>query len=228
MATFYKADALEQLKRMDTQSLDLIYFDPPFATTGNWWDETLPWPELFTECFRCLRPTGNLVIHCSVPFNYALIRAAPSPPSYSWYWKKNIKTNFLNANRQPTRQIEEILVWRMPKGVYYQQRVGEEERVVVSGGGASSYFQGSTPKKLKRVVKGMTRTHLIEMPVVIDNFSTRPPELLELIVRSYSKEGDTICDLTCYKGLSGVIARRLGRRWIGIDKYHYPLLLIRC
>ena len=28
------------------------------------------------------------MIHCSVPFNYTLIREAPKAPSYSWYWKK--------------------------------------------------------------------------------------------------------------------------------------------
>ena len=226
MATFYKADCLEQLRRFEAASIDLIYFDPPFATTGNWWDDALDWPAIFVECFRVLKMTGNLVIHCSVPFNYRLIREAPRPPSYSWYWKKNIKTNFLNVNKQPLRQMEEVLVWRMPKGAYFQQRVGDAKRWVSSGGFASSYFAGSTPKRVEREVVGWSRSHLLEMDVALDGFSTRPAELLQLMIASYTKEGDTVLDLTCYKGISGVVAGKMKRKWIGIDKYHYPALLL--
>jgi len=226
MATFYKSDCLEQLRRFATASLDLIYFDPPFATTGNWWDEALDWPAIFTECFRALRPTGNLVIHCSIPFNYTLIRAAPRPPSYSWYWKKNIKTNYLNVNKQPLRQVEEILVWKMPKAVYYPQRVGSDERTVV-GGNSSTYFEGGEIQPRTSKVKGFAQTHLLDYPIALDTFSTRPREILELMLKSYTKAGDVVCDLTCYKGVSGIVCRDLGRRWIGVDKYHFPTLLLQ-
>ena len=227
MTTFYKLDCLEFLRRKEDQSLDLIYFDPPFATTGNWWDDALPWPEIFAEAFRVLKPTGNLVIHCSVPFNYELIRAAPRAPSYSWYWKKNRKTNFLNVKKQPLRQVEEILVWKMPKAVYYPQRMGTEKRTVSGGRKSGRYFKGAEPAKTPvKEVSGWEQTHLLEFPVRLDEFSTRPIELIELMLKSYSKEGDVVCDLTCYKGISGVVARRLGRRWIGVDKYHFPLEII--
>lgn len=225
MATFYKADALEQLKKFESKSVDLIYFDPPFATTGCWWDDALDWPAIFVECFRVLRPTGNLVIHCSIPFSYTLIRAAPRAPSYSWFWKKNRTTNFLNINKQPMRQVEEILVWKMPKAKYFQQRLGTQRRWVSSGGGESSYFAGSQPKLVQREVEGWSRTHLLEFPVQLDGWSTRPAELVELMIRSYTQENDTVLDLTCYKGLSGVVCKRLNRKWIGVDKYHYPLKL---
>lgn len=225
-ATFYRGDCLEQLKKMESQSVDLIYTDPPYGTTGQFWDHKLDWPAIFTECFRVLKPTGNLVLHCSVPFNYTLIRAAPRPPSFSFYWKKNIKTNFLNCNKQPVRQVEEILVYKMPKAKYYPQRMGTEKRVISSGGYPSNYFAGSTPKMVKKEVVGFTQTHLLEMPVALDGFSTRPVEMLELMLKSFSKEGDTVLDLTCYKGISGVVACQLGRRWIGVDKYHFPALLM--
>ena len=227
MATFYRADCLEFLRRTTAASLDLLYFDPPFATTGNWWDDALPWTEIFTEAFRVLKPTGNLVIHCSVPFNYTLIRAAPRLPTYSWYWKKNTKTNFLNVKKQPLRQVEEILVWKMPKGTYYPQRVGTEKRTVSGARTDARYFSGSAPSKTPDVVvEGHYQTHLLEYNVCPDNFSTRPQELIELILKCYTKEGDTVCDLTCYEGISGVVARRLNRRWIGVDKYHFPKKLM--
>lgn len=111
MATFYRGDCLEQMKRLPAKSVDFIYFNPPFATTYQWWDEALPWPAIFEQCFRVLKDVGTLAIHCSVPFNYRLIRAAPRPPNYSWYWDKQATTTPLLAKKQPLRCVEEILVW---------------------------------------------------------------------------------------------------------------------
>ena len=73
---------------------------------------------------------------------------------------------------------------------------------------------------------GRYQTHLIQMPRKIRGFATRPDALVELFIKSYTDEGDTVLDPTCYQGLSGVIAKRLGRRWIGIDKNFFPKLLM--
>jgi DNA modification methylase len=59
------------------------------------------------------------------------------------------------------------------------------------------------------------------MKSVVDGFSTRPKELIELLISSYTKEGDTILDPTCYRGITGRISKAMGRRWIGIDKYFF-------
>jgi site-specific DNA-methyltransferase (adenine-specific) len=229
MTTFYKGDAVEMIKKhVKDKSVDLIYFDPPFATTGNWWDESMNWKEVFTECFRALRHDGTLIIHCSVPFNYTLIREAPRPPTYSWYWKKNVKTNFLNVKSQPMRCIEEVLVWKMKKTTYYPQQIGDTLRTISPKSHASeTYFQTSVKATGKRKVIGQTRTHLIDMPIALDGFSTRPEDLVKLFIQSYTKEGDSVLDLTCYQGLSGKICKELKRKWTGIDKNFLPSLLIK-
>jgi hypothetical protein len=150
MATFYKGDALQMMRQhLSSGSVNLIYFDPPFATTGNWWDEPMDWTAIFAECFRVLRDDGMLVIHCSVPFNYTLIRAAPRPPSYSWYWRKNRVTNFLNVNRQPMRCVEEILVWTKKRNTYYPQRIGTEVRTVQKKLGKSNDISTTISKTLR-------------------------------------------------------------------------------
>ena len=225
MATWFRGDCLEILRRIPDKSVTLILWDPPFGTTKHSWDEKLPFREIFTECFRVLNDRGALVIHASIPFNYTLIREAPRAPNYSWYWKKESPTNPFLANYQPLRVIEEILVWRKKKSTYYRQNIGEEYQERHYAKDNAKGYYGHSLGGTKQI-KGKTRTHFLEMKRTIDGFSTRPVEMIELLIKSYTQEGDTILDPTCYRGVSGVVAKRLGRRWIGIDKHFYPTALL--
>ncbi len=221
---FKQGDSLDLIQTIATGTIDLLYIDPPFGTTAQVWDESLDWPRLFPEMLRVLKDTGMLVIHCSVPFNYQLIRACPYPPTYSWYWnKQGSPTNYLNANRQPLRCMEEVLVWKKKKATYYRQQIGTEERQSSWSNGSDYY--GTIQARKKTVLKGKTRTHLLDLKRDVDGFSTRPREMVELMIKSYSQEGDTVLDLFCYKGLSGVVCKDLNRNWIGFDKHHTPVLL---
>jgi DNA modification methylase len=222
MSVFYKGDVFDILKsQIADKSINLIYINPPFGTTRNFWDEKINWKNLFIEMFRVIKDDGMIVIHCSIPFNYELIKACSKEPSHSWYWLKDSPTCPLIANIQPLRQVEEILVWKNKKSTYYRQQIGNEER-------KSTYmtktdYYGNTVKNTSSVIKGKTRSHFIEMKRDIQGFSTRPKELCELMINSYSKEGDTILDLFCYKGLS--YKCKGNRRWIGIDKYFFPNII---
>jgi DNA modification methylase len=221
---FTRGNSTELIKTVATGTVDLLYIDPPFGTTQQFWDEVIDWDTLFPEMIRVLKPTGMLVIHCSIPFTYQLIRAAPYPPLYHWIWnKKGSPTNFLNANKQPLRCCEEILIWKKTKPTYYRQQIGDEDHT--SSWATPTDYYGTVKDRKKTVIKGKTRTHYLEMKRELDGFSTRPKEIVELMIQSYSKEGDTVLDLFCYKGLSGVVCRELKRKWIGFDKYHSPTLL---
>lgn len=222
MSCFIRGDALKTLKsQIKSKSIDLIYFDPPFGTTRQVWDEKQDWPAIFTECFRVLKDRGMLVIHCSIPFNYELIRAAPKPPSHSWYWLKESPTCPLIANQQPLRQVEEILVWKNKRNAYYRQQIGDEPRVVQNSSGSDYYMRNIHAGE--HILRGKTRSHFLNMRRSLDGFSTRPKEMIQLMIDSYSQAGDTVLDLFCYKGISSTCCA--GRKWIGIDKNFYPMLL---
>ena len=216
---FYKGDTFQILQsQIKDKSINLIYINPPFGTTKNYWDEKQDWSALFKECFRILKDDGMLIIHSSIPFNYELIRVAPKPPSYSWYWKKESPTCPLISNIQPLRQVEEILVWKNIKNTYYRQQIGNEERNTTYMT-TDGYYGTSNKKKTTKII-GKTRTHFLDMRRKIDGFSTRPDEMIDLFIKSYSKPGDTVLDMFCYKGLSSKFCN--DRKWIGIDKYFYP------
>ena len=216
MTTFYMGDNLLLIKHLvKSSSIDLIYMNHPFGTTKNKWDEKLDWEALFEQFFRVLKPNGMLVIHCSVPFNYELIRI--KTPYYSWYWTKEGSTNPFLAKIQPLRDTEEILVWKKGNATYYPQKEGTEVRTGVYGTDKTSYYTNTIAKTYKTIGKYIT--HHLTMKRDIKGFSTRPKEMIELMIKSYTVAGDTILDPSCYKGLSGTVSKELGRLWIGIDKY---------
>ena len=55
----------------------------------------------------------------------------------------------------------------------------------------------------------------------------KPIALLERIIRSSSKEGDTILDPFCGCGTATAAAQKLGRNWIGIDITQLAISLVR-
>jgi hypothetical protein len=115
----------------------------------------------------------------------------------------------------------------MKKTTYYPQQIGDTLRTISPKTHASeTYFQTTVKSTGKRQVIGQTRTHLIDMPIALNGFSTRPEDLVKLFIESYTKEGDTVLDLTCYQGLSGKICKELKRKWTGIDKNFYPTMLM--
>ena len=55
----------------------------------------------------------------------------------------------------------------------------------------------------------------------------KPEELLEYIIQSTSKPGDTVLDPFCGCGTAIAVAQKLNRDWIGIDITHLAITLIK-
>lgn len=71
--TYYVGDNIELMKNVKSNSINLVYFDPPYNTGRNFFnfddrfksvDEYNTFiKERIKECFRCLKPGGNILIH---------------------------------------------------------------------------------------------------------------------------------------------------------------------
>jgi site-specific DNA-methyltransferase (adenine-specific) len=104
-------DNLTYIKTLNKDSIDFIYFDPPFGITEAHYDIKLKWNELWKEMWRVLKPKGVIAIHSSQPFTFDLVSTQRKHFKYCWYWEKNNKTGHLFSKHQPMRCIEEICIF---------------------------------------------------------------------------------------------------------------------
>lgn len=212
-----KGDIHEEILKLNSNSINLIYTNPPFFTTENEWDKKLNWKILFTEMWRVLKPNGKIILHCSIPFTYDLIKV--ERPKYHYVWVKDRPTNFFHAKNQPLRQQEEVLVYYKKKGVYNPQMIGTEFYKKGTAG-KSKYYGSRGENKTTNNTEGhfgKYPNNILYYPRHIRGFSTRNNDLVDYFIKTYSNEGDTILDITCYNYLTGHRAIKLNRNYIGID-----------
>ena len=125
MTKYIIGDIQEKIKSIEKNSIDLIYTNPPFNTTGKKWDKPIDWELLWKDMDRVLKPNGVVLLHSSIPFTYDLIKIRK--PKYNYIWIKKNPTNFFHAKNQPLRQVEEILVYYKKKHTYNPQMIGEQK-----------------------------------------------------------------------------------------------------
>ena len=66
----------------------------------------------------------------------------------------------------------------------------------------------SSVQKFNNRAKGARGLHPTQKPI----------ELMEYLVKTYTKEGDTVLDFTMGSGTTGVACKKLNRNFIGIEK----------
>ena len=212
---YIEGDCHEVIKTIKTDSIDLIYNNPPFGTTENKWDKPLRWNELWIEIWRVLKPNGIAVIHASKPFSYKLIQS--QTPKYNYSWKKNTTTNFFHAKKQPLRQMEEIYIFYNKPGTYNPQMVGDKINKS-SSAGKSSYYGNRTKKQVVKTVIGSYPTDFMDYKVAVRGGKTISDDMVDYFIKTYSNEGDTVLDFTTHNKVVGSRVELLNRKFIGIDK----------
>ena len=126
--TLLNGDCLEEMKKIDSGSVDLIVCDLPYGTIKGMgrgglakekgyssaeWDVLVDTSIMFEECNRVLRNNGKACLFSQQPFTTELItKAVPNMPySYSMYWDKKHFSNCLSSKKACVNYIEEILLF---------------------------------------------------------------------------------------------------------------------
>ena len=190
--------------------------DPPYGILPRQeWDVSLKWDELWPELWRVLTPDGTIVIHTSLPFTVELVNTQSKHFRYWWTWHKVRKTGFLNAKRQPLRNIEEICVFYKRANKYRPQMVPL----------AKPKYRKSAEKNTSTVHKyqgGVVTRSTTEYPTTLLHFpsntkSIKPEALCDYMIRTYTDTGDTVLDICMHTGVAGLAACKAERRFIGFE-----------
>lgn len=221
------------------KSIDLVYADPPYNISGKTlnlvnnttggpfykmnedWDtwednEYLEFTDQWiSQCYRVLKDNGSMYVSCTYHNIGELIISAKKcgfrhKNIITWY-----KTNAMpSITKRTFTHATEFVCWFV-KGKNWQFNYQELKKF--------------NPRKAKDG-KDKQMRDMIELPIVQGKERIRgengramhptqkPEKLLEMVIIASSSRGNLILDPFFGTGTTGIVASRLGRNWIGIEK----------
>jgi len=222
----YDIDCLEGLKYIDSGSVDMLFVDLPYGTTRNKWDVIIPPNELWAEYERIIKPNGAILLFGQDKFTAKMMLSNEKLHRYNIIWKKVLSTGFLNANRQPLREHEDIMVFYKKQPTYNPQKYegakchskGKAKGTSSTDGNNHNYgdftvMETTGNMKHPTSVWEFSKPH----PSIAIHPTEKPVELCRYAIRTYSNPGDLVVDHCCGSGSIPLAAALEGRRYIGMD-----------
>lgn len=216
-----RGDCLEIMKTIPDASVDMVLCDLPYGTTQNKWDAVIPFDELWAAYRRVCKPNAAIVLTAAQPFTSALVLSNARMFKQALVWKKNIASNFLNANRQHLSVHEDVLLFANGQVTYNKQlRPGEPYIAKRYGNDDSGDNYGDVARRIDTVnTGGRNPITVLEFDREVGLHPTQKPvALMEYLIRTYTNENELVLDNTMGSGTTGVAATRAGRKFIGIER----------
>ena len=226
-----KGDCLERMKEIESGSVDMILADVPYGTTQCKWDSVIPLEPMWQQLKRIIKPNGAIVMTASQPFTTTLIASNMKMFKYCWVWEKDKPTNFALANKQPMKYHEDICVFYKKQPTYNKRMIPRDG----SGAKRCKYKVDHSNRKMQGMslddsLKNGDSWYSPDLknPSTILHFNTgrrqssvhptqKPVALMEYLIKTYTNEGEVVLDFAAGSGTTGVAARNLGRKFIGIE-----------
>lgn len=224
----YEGDCFDYLPLLEDKSIDMILCDLPYGTTACKWDTPLPLEQLWIEYKRVIKDNGAIVLTASQPFTTTLIHSNINNFRYEWIWSKSNGGGFLNANRQPLKRHENILIFSKEQSVYNPLKT---EGIPYS---CRSSAAGETTQD-QTVAGWVTENNGSRYPTTVLNFSNdiglhptqKPVKLFEYLIKTYTNEHDLVLDNCAGSGTTGVACENTNRNSILMEQESEYCQIIR-
>lgn len=220
-----QGDCLELMKDIKTGSIDMILCDLPYGTTRCKWDEIIPLDPLWEQYRRIIKFNGAIVLFSVQPFASRLIMSNPKMYRYEWIWHKTQPTGHMNAKKMPLRAHENIEVFYKGLPIYNPQMTHGHRRKT-----ANNHYERDADGNsvYGREVRHTLYDSTSRYPVDVQTFGTgdktkrlhtsqKPVELLEYLIRTYTRPGELVLDNCMGSGSTGVACISTGRDFIGME-----------
>lgn len=172
---------------------------------------------------RIIKNNGAIVLFGQGMFSAKLMMSNPKMWRYNLVWKKGKRiSGFLNANRCPLRNHEDIMVFYKKQPTYNpQMTIGEKSHN--RGGGSHKHTQRCYDE-FKDIPTALTNEKYPLSVIDIDKEhpqsfhpTQKPVALCEWLIKTYTNPGDTVLDNCMGSGSTGVACVRTGRDFIGME-----------
>jgi site-specific DNA-methyltransferase (adenine-specific) len=152
---------------------------------------------------------------------------------YEWVWQKTTSTGFVHAKNKPLKSHENILVFSGGTTVHATQSA-DRMPYYPQGLTTINQIKRRTHKEITDTCFAARKSHKAEYVRTESNYpwsviefsidrlgvhpTAKPVALVEYLVRTYTREGETVLDNCMGSGTAGVACVNTGRNFIGIEK----------
>lgn len=231
-----KGDCLELMKEIPDKSIDMILCDLPYEKLDKFkWDKNLNSELMWEQYKRIIKDDGIICLFSMQPYTSILITSNLEMYRYNWIWKKKNPTGFLNVNYKPLNCTEDICIFS--KGTvgslsnnpirYYPQDLIEVNKI-------KKNYPNSSWRKNKGYVFGNNKLNSdAEFEQKYSNYSTnileferdpciyhptqKPVDLLEYLIKVYTKENEIVLDNCMGSGSTCIACINTKRKYIGFE-----------
>jgi site-specific DNA-methyltransferase (adenine-specific) len=221
-------DCFIELSKLKGNSVDCVIIDPPFNITDTAFDkEIIDLSLLWKELERVVKANTAICIFAAQPFTSKVVMSNPKAFAYEWIWDKHIPRGFANAKRRPLTKHESILVFCLEgRDPRYFPIMRERERPIkyrnYSKRKDTSYSINNRSDDSIRISTHINPNSIIEGLWEANKGklhpNSKPIALMEYLIKTYTREGETVLDCFCGAAPTGVAALNLNREFIGIEK----------
>ena len=236
LGTLYNVDAIQFLRSLETNSVQLVFADPPYNIKKAEWDsfqsqkDYVDWSLMWIqEVHRVLDSSGSLYI-CGFSEILADLKWAASPffkgcKWIVWYYrnKANLSNDWgrshesllhLRKGKEFTFNVDEV---RVPYNAHTLKYPDHPQAVTSQYGNGKQYTWTPNPK-------GAKPKDVLEIPTLTngswerENHPTQKPvELVRKCILASSNSGDLVIDPFGGSGTTFAIAEAFDRRWLGSE-----------
>ncbi|MCL1831652.1 MAG: restriction endonuclease [Oscillospiraceae bacterium] len=203
------------------------------------------------EIYRVLKPTGTFYLHCDPTASHYLKLVLDSV--FGAYKKCFLNEiiwcyNIGGKSKRHFARKHDVIFWYAKSKNYYFDGTKsgvKRDTGTKSSGGKMGVDEHGRPYQDKLVKSsGKYYRYYLDEPKIAEDWwidikpihsqskerysyrTQKPPELLERIIETSSKNGDVVLDAFCGCGTTVAVAQKLERQWIGIDISYYSISLI--
>lgn len=224
----YKDDCFIKMQELIEANvkIDMVLCDLPYNVTKNEWDkDIIDLEKLWGYYNKLVKDDGAVILFGQDKFTMKLMMSNIKNHRYNLIWDKVLPSGFLNANRMPLRSHEDICVFYKKLPSYNPQKVkgkanhskGARKINKNNNYGDFDFVDNSDilgDMKHPKSVLTYQKPH----PSICLHPTEKPIELLEFLIKSYTKEGDIVLDNCMGSGSTAIACLNTNRRFLGIEK----------